>query len=566
MADYVNFGPIIASVNAVNSNVMQLNRLMRHLESELQFTKETLNREINNVKTQIAMFRHEQKMAGSLQRALTEIVRVRQELESKFGTQKQVREYMLGILQASDLGLITKTTISKCTEELMISAPKYWLAPCLIALAAWISNNKSLANRALKEALKRDEEKTCLLFALITRRVNAGRVSSGKEPTNISFIWLSRYFSLLNPFKMRTSIISYIDAYANGIFGIDKDNICREHIDNWLRRLEKNDPDFAKEQKKYWLRVFNSKCPDYAMVDEYRALQKISPEYPRIVDYVSKLYAIDGQNGVRNYFVDIMDERVDKEKLINDIDKQLMNLVTNYEEDEAELREEEQYLNLVKEYNGDEDKARNSVHFLKSLRKDEPVNFAKRLSDSILDKSVSLSAKKTAISLMSPYIEEAYIDFVNQDKDAYPEKINLVIEQKLCLDSGVEPYKWEGETINGENREELISSYKKQLEELRDKTVNAISDEKALKNRKTGIILTCTILFAIIPVGPIMWYKAHKELKQNAFRRQTIMKAYNDIIASDIADINNALDARINANQTVEAFNNGAHKDSLINR
>ena len=53
----------------------------------------------------------------------------------------------------------------------MILAPRYWLAPCLIALSAWINDNKELADKALKEALKRNEEKTTLFFALVSRRV-----------------------------------------------------------------------------------------------------------------------------------------------------------------------------------------------------------------------------------------------------------------------------------------------------------------------------------------------------------------------------------------------------------
>ena len=99
--------------------------------------------EINYLKAQFVEMQRQQKLQAALQRAITEVIRVRQELEQRFGTHKLVRDNMLGILQATDLGLITKTTISKCTEELMISAPKYWLAPALVALAAWISDSYS---------------------------------------------------------------------------------------------------------------------------------------------------------------------------------------------------------------------------------------------------------------------------------------------------------------------------------------------------------------------------------------------------------------------------------------
>lgn len=48
----------------------------------------------------------------------------------------------------------------------MISTPGYWLAPCLVALAAWINDQPELAEKAIKEGIKRNDEKTSLFFAL----------------------------------------------------------------------------------------------------------------------------------------------------------------------------------------------------------------------------------------------------------------------------------------------------------------------------------------------------------------------------------------------------------------
>ncbi|MDE7300380.1 MAG: hypothetical protein K2N94_16400, partial [Lachnospiraceae bacterium] len=117
-----------------------------------------------------------------LQRALTELVRVRQELETKFGDYKVIRDTMLGVLQATDLALVKKTTISRVSEELMLSTPKYWLAPCLVAVSAWIGNDRALAERAIAEAVRRDEERTALTMALICRRNNR---------TQTCYEWLS---------------------------------------------------------------------------------------------------------------------------------------------------------------------------------------------------------------------------------------------------------------------------------------------------------------------------------------------------------------------------------------
>lgn len=104
--------------------------------------------------------------------AKNNLIMIRQELDQKFGKYKTVREHAIGILQADDLGIVRKETISTATEELMISTPGYWLAPCLVALAAWISDRAELATKALKEGIRRNDEKTSLFFALICRRAN----------------------------------------------------------------------------------------------------------------------------------------------------------------------------------------------------------------------------------------------------------------------------------------------------------------------------------------------------------------------------------------------------------
>lgn len=289
MADgYIDLSPIISAINTVNSNlstvndnVNSVNRNVVAVDNRLTAVYQELSSRIEEVQQHLQKMEDDQRKAAALQRAITEIIRVRQELEQKFGTHQQVREYMLGILQATDLGLITKSTISKCTEQLMISAPKYWLAPALIALAAWISDDRALAERAVKEAIKRDAEKTYLLFALITRRVNAGRISNGEEGTDTCFLWLDHYFALQNPFKMRTSIVAYVDAYANGVFGKDRDHICQDHINQWMKELMDGNPNFAEEQKSFWKKYFDIHSNELRDAD-YQSLKVVCREYREI--------------------------------------------------------------------------------------------------------------------------------------------------------------------------------------------------------------------------------------------------------------------------------------------
>lgn len=563
------YSAINNAARTLNNNLQVINDNVNNVDSRLEATRRETKSELDKIKAELFEMKRQQKLAAALQRAITEVIRVRQEVEQKFGAHKQVRDYMLGILQATDLGLITKTTISKCTEELMISAPEYWLAPTLIALAAWISDNKPLAERAVKEAVKRDPEKAYLLFALVTRRVNAGRIADGKPGSNVSFLWLDRYFRLQDPREMKASIVAYVDAYSNGIFGEDKDNICEDHIKNWMKTLMNENPNFADEQKQYWMNFFGARTAKMTS-SEFLALKKICPQYDLIDSYLGRIIASDaktvnGKTGVKEYFVDIEKEKADKAKLVKKIDDQLMRLVTNYEEgEEAKLRDEEEYLQLVKEYQGDEEAAQRIMDAKAARRIDPPVDFAKRLSDSIADENADVSAKKTAIALLKGYISDAFKEFMDQKKETYPKEIDLAIKDEGKVDAG-RSFTWKGKTENGENRNELTASLAKQYDSEKEHALSCISDEQAEKDKKTGIICCC-LFFLVIPlfIGISKLSKSKKAKAANAGARERINAYYAKNKHDAVDTLNAALDARVSANQTVKDFEMKEDSDTLV--
>ena len=105
----------------VQNAVSPIDHNVRVVSNQVQQAQDDIIR----LQRELADFRKQQEFAAALQRAITEIIRVRQELEEKFGTHKKVRDNMLGILQANDLALVGQDAIKNCSEELMLSAPNY---------------------------------------------------------------------------------------------------------------------------------------------------------------------------------------------------------------------------------------------------------------------------------------------------------------------------------------------------------------------------------------------------------------------------------------------------------
>lgn len=113
-----NLGAIHRDLQVIDSGVGTVNSNVKVVYDEI----ESLAREFHD-------FVSLQQRANRLGQAETRLVKIRQELEKKYGHYDIVRRTTTGILQADDLGIVKKDTISNATEELMLSTPGYWLAP-----------------------------------------------------------------------------------------------------------------------------------------------------------------------------------------------------------------------------------------------------------------------------------------------------------------------------------------------------------------------------------------------------------------------------------------------------
>ena len=481
MADgYVDLSPVISSINSamsgLSSDINSIRYGVDSLRSDVDARMSVVQNDLETLKKDFQEMMAVNERRAALQLATTEIIRVRQELERDFGQFKEVRKHMLGILQATDHKLVRQSTITTRTEELMIATPGYWLAPVLIALSAWIADDKDLANRALKVALNLSDsskEKTCLTFALICRR---------NKRTDACFAWLKRYFEQQSATDMKESIVAYIDAYTNGVFGVDKDNLCTEYINKWMKELKDADPEFDQKQRDYWKQFYQTYCED--TTPKYSKLAECaSDEFSRMNEYVQRINAAPA---ILLFFADILSTEVDHESLVKTIDDELTKLVTNYDEKEAPLREEEEYYADVKMYKGDEKRA-NALRAVRKLtRMDREVNLAQRLSENIISTDPSkIASKKTSIRFMQDYITGAFKEFIEEKAPAYPQEVTI------------KTHGWSGKTTDGSNKQELVSSY--------ESTVNGRRSEKLATVKKGGII-ACGVIALLLVIAAIVGF------------------------------------------------------------
>lgn len=412
----------------------------------LQGDLERAQERIRQLRAYVEDMRREQRNAAALQRAISEIIRVRQELEQKFGKYQEVRDSMIGILQANDHALVTTNTIARVSEELMISTPKYWLAPCVIAISAWISNDQDLAKRAVEEALTRDAEKTSLLMALVCRRAAvSGKSKDGSEDElqkkrfDASQRWLAFYFECQDPNNISRSVLLFVNAYVNDVFGKDESEIVDNFIQKkWLASLAEKNPDFKDEQIATWNSLFTNtmrasgtpaakKYPNLAKFLDKRDFENLSA-YADRVDI--------SENFIEGYFININSQETDTAHLVEIIDEYLSSLVTDFDDAERGLREEEAHYQIIKECEGDTDVA-NAVlakRREKQAHLNESVSLIQYLHDAVAGNNDDdgaehdISEKKTALKFTKPYIQESYDNFMKEKKDSFPSEVKATVE------------------------------------------------------------------------------------------------------------------------------------------
>lgn len=434
-----------ANLNAIESGLRKINNNLGTLNNNI----EVIDKHVDNVNSNVKVVYDEvgalardfrdfvqlQVKANALSKAQQKIIQIRQEMEKRFGHYDIVRRTTTGILQADDIGIVKKDTISNATEELMISTPGYWLAPCLVALAAWINDQPELAERALKEGIKRNDEKTSLFFALICRR--ADRKSAALK-------WTQRYLANQDEENLDRKTVIILDAFASGLLGADSEGVISRQMGEWLQHLA-DKPGFVEQQTKQWSAAINLKRKTFAS-NNYTYLSKYSKTWPVLQDIMegAMLHA-----EILSYFTAIFEQEESSDSLKAQLDEILNNLVTEFDDEEIPLRKEEKFNQFVIDFDGDEDRARKNMA-IEQTAFEVHKDFTQLLTDAAMkpeSSNASASTQKFAIALSKEWVSNAYNDVIAQNRMKIPNEIQINVDT------------FNDKTIDGKNEDELMGKF-----------------------------------------------------------------------------------------------------------
>ena len=421
---------LAGSIDYVNNRVDQVDDNVKIVYNEVE-------KLANEFREYVEM----QSLANRKDEAKMNLSAIRDKLKDNFGHYDVVRRTATGILQANDLAIVKSSMLSHVTEKQMIETPNYWLTPCLVALAAWINDDKALAERALAEGIRRNDEKISLFFGLICRRI-------GRE--NSSLKWFARYLEAQDEEKLDRKAVIVLDAFASGLLGNDTENFVYQQIQEWMSNLEAK-PGFTERQLDNWKNAINSKRVPLKS-GLYPYLEKYSNTWGNLQDV---LEGANLNNDLYEYFKKVFEQKEETKKLKVELDKILDSLVTEFDEEELPLKREEQFEELVVRYNGSESKAHAQMALEKSVY-DDYRDFMQLLTDASMnpeESKSSVATQKFATALSRNNIVTAFNDIVAQNRMNVPYDIEINVDT------------FNDKTQDGEDEEEVLNRFENLVEQ-----------------------------------------------------------------------------------------------------
>ena len=440
-----------ADLSQISNSLGALHDDLRNIDNNVNSVKNNVGNVYSKIDAFIGEFREyalKQEKEQQKQKAEIRLVKIRQELEQKYGHYKDVRNKAKGIIQADDIGIVRKETISNLSEEVMIATPGYWLAPCLVALSAWINDQPELAEKALREGIKRNDEKTSLFFALICRRANRKKAC---------LKWIRRYLEVQDEEHLNRETIIVLDAYSSGVLGVDSEGIISKQMDKWLAHLEEK-AGFTERQIKQWSDAINLKRRPVD-TSSYTYLKNYSPTWGQMQEALDDA-ALHSE--MLAYFDSIFGKDVKSTAIKEQLDEILNNLVNDYDEEKAPLRKQERVEQLTLDCDGDLERVRKKMQ-IEQTAFEQSKNFTQLLTDAAMkpeSSHVAVSTQKFALALSKEWILSAYNDIVAKNRMNVPNEIELNL------------FHFSAATVDGQNEDEVLDRFNSELDFERAKALS----------------------------------------------------------------------------------------------
>ncbi|WP_328945705.1 hypothetical protein OG259_33950 [Streptomyces sp. NBC_00250] len=371
--------------------------------------------ELQQLRADFQAFMQQSQLIANVQRAETRIGVLQDELDHEFGHHKVVRRTAVGTLQAFDVGIVSEDSFHAVSDQLMLQTPRYWLAPALVALATWSSDDRELCERAVEEAFRRSPDRTSLFFALVLRRQNR-RQSAAR--------WLRHYLLAQDPNRLGREFAVILESIAQGAFGPEGRAMLDRTLREW-REVLMADTDTRARQVQRWRDEIESLRAPSAKA-EFPRLSVVSPQWPELDAVLSA--ARTHQHLLDKYQAILEREPELSGRLEDTVDDILDRLVSEYDNDELPLRRDLAFNKKIVEHDGDLDSARKESD-ADSASYEETLDYLTVQSAAALNPAAigtSGATQRMAVAACHEWFFQAHTGFTRDARGAVPQDVRAV--------------------------------------------------------------------------------------------------------------------------------------------
>lgn len=392
-------------------------------------TTNNIQETTNQIYNSVSEFKQNMIKSEEVQLAHENIIRIDQVLKEQFGDYERIRRTIVGVVRDFDINLVRNKTIKELSEELWLTSSRYWLSYALIAVTAWVNNYPEVASNALSECSRRDGIKASLFFTLLNLRF--GRNDAARE-------WFFQYMKTLDPEFLQNEAAVMLQAYLSGLFGRDKalQGKVDETIETWIAIIN-DDAQVCADLVQSYSNYISNLAPgsdfSYASIrrfctnaDEIEDVYKDLSKYARILELVESLDVEDLDTEVEDYSARI--------------DAVMTSLITNYDQEEEELKNQQEYYNLVIKNNGSVDLAESQYQEMLRL-KGEGFNIGRQMIGWVLyddENDTDVHVRKFALAHTKDWMKKALDTFSNDVQKRLPTGYRLSIDGWEGMSDGLD--------------------------------------------------------------------------------------------------------------------------------
>ena len=392
MADFkIDVSPIMKAIEQVDDKVSIVGSGLNRVSEKV----DVVDTKVGGTQSELAELRRrfedyvrQAERTANVQRAETKAGTLKADLEREFGHYQVVRRSSIGLLQAFDVGNVSESTAGQISEELMIQTPRYWLAPALVALAAWSRDDKDVCERSITEAYNRSQAKTALFFSLVLRREK-------REAESVR--WLHHYLAACDPRALTREFAVILEAASQGQFGPQGTRLALTQLAQWTAEL-RGSQELVADQVEKWVEelTVSQKVLDPSEAPILLRLASAS-DFARVKAQAEATTAL---KACAEKYEAIKDSEFTSSGVISTLlDDLLIQLVTEYDEEELPLNREVAYQDAIIETGGDLDRARTKADQMISVLDEHTDAVTLQTNAAIAPDSLGVSIRTQQVAI-----------------------------------------------------------------------------------------------------------------------------------------------------------------------